>query len=189
MRPRVARIFDASWMAWAKSPVISVSAATKRLPKLWPLSASPAAEAMVEEPGQQGFFFAEGHHAVAQVAGGQHVEVLAQAAGGAAVVGDGDHGGQVGDGSRADGGLAGSSDVAPQTAQQRGKARAASDGDHAQGLRRAGLRSGPEEVGEAGAAVLRVRRIQSKPYGISGYSNSVKRGSSTMLWKSLSTRA
>src|SRR5271166_1742438 len=42
MRPRVARIFDASWMAWPKSPVISVSAATKRLPKLCPSSASPA---------------------------------------------------------------------------------------------------------------------------------------------------
>src|ERR1700723_3578445 len=41
MRPRVARILEASWMAWAKSPVISVRAATNRLPKLWPLSASP----------------------------------------------------------------------------------------------------------------------------------------------------
>ena len=41
MRPRVARIFEDSWIARAKSPVISVSAATKRLPKLWPLRASP----------------------------------------------------------------------------------------------------------------------------------------------------
>ena len=84
-------------MAWAKSPVISVSAATKRLPKLWPPRPSPDAEAVGEELGEQVFFLAEGDHAVAQVAGGKHVEVLAQAAGGAAVVGNGDDGGKVGD--------------------------------------------------------------------------------------------
>ena len=44
---------------------------------MWPFSASPLAEAMVEESGEQVFFLAEGDHAVAQVAGGQHVEVLA----------------------------------------------------------------------------------------------------------------
>ena len=55
------------------------------------------AEAMVEERARRCFFFAEGDHAVAQVAGGEHVEVFAEAAGGAAVVGDGDDGGEVGD--------------------------------------------------------------------------------------------
>ena len=99
------------------------------------------AEAVIEELGQQVFFFAEGDHAVAQVAGREHVEVFAQAAGGAAVVGDGDDGGQVGD---LDGGAgrAGDSDVAAQAAQQRGEAGAAADGDHAQGTRvRLGRRS------------------------------------------------
>ena len=84
-------------MACAKSPVISVSAATKRLPKLCPSSPSPALKAIGEELGEQVFFFAEGDHAVAQVAGRKHVEVLAEAAGGAAVIGDGDDGGEVGD--------------------------------------------------------------------------------------------
>ena len=54
---------------------------------------------MVEEAARR-FFFAEGDHAVAQVAGGKHVEVFAQAAGGATIVGDGDDGGEVGDSRR-----------------------------------------------------------------------------------------
>src|SRR5260370_1012043 len=40
MRPRVARICEDIWTAWAKSPVMWERAATKRLPKLWP-SSSP----------------------------------------------------------------------------------------------------------------------------------------------------
>ena len=39
----------------------------------------------------------QGYHAVAQIAGWQHVELLAQAAARAAVIGDGDDGGQVTD--------------------------------------------------------------------------------------------
>src|ERR1700678_2010646 len=42
MWPRVASTCEESLMAWAKSPVISSSAATKRLPKLWPSRPSPA---------------------------------------------------------------------------------------------------------------------------------------------------
>ena len=72
----------------------------KEVAEVVALQGIAGAEAMVEEAGEQCFFFAEGDHAVAQVAGGKHVEVLAQAAGGATVVGDGDHGGQVGDGAR-----------------------------------------------------------------------------------------
>ena len=48
------------------------------------------AEAVIEEAREQVFFFAEGNHAVAKVARGQHVEVLAQPAGGTTIVGDGD---------------------------------------------------------------------------------------------------
>ncbi len=96
--PRVARIFEASCTACAKSPVISVSAATNRLPKLCPFRAIPVAKAMREQPRQQVLFFAQGHHAVAQIAGRQHVEVLPQPARRTAVVGHRDHGGQVGNG-------------------------------------------------------------------------------------------
>ena len=54
-------------------------------------------EAVLEETGEEMLVFGERDHAVADVAGGEHVEVFAEAAGGAAVVGDGDDGGEVGD--------------------------------------------------------------------------------------------
>ena len=54
-------------------------------------------EAVAEKAGDEALVFGEGDHAVAEVAGGQHVEVAAQASAGAAIVGDGDDGGQVGD--------------------------------------------------------------------------------------------
>ncbi len=52
-----------------------------------------------------------------------------------------------------------------------------------------GRRSGDESLLREHISVCGFRRFQSTPYGISGYSSSVKRGSSTMLWKSLSARA
>ncbi len=52
-------------------------------------------EAVLEEPGQQELVLRECDHAVAHVSGRQDVQVFAQAAGGASVVGDGDHGGEV----------------------------------------------------------------------------------------------
>ena len=54
-------------------------------------------EAVLEELGEQVLVLGERDHAVADVAGGKHVEVFAQAAGGAAVVGDGDDGGELAD--------------------------------------------------------------------------------------------
>ena len=42
--PRVARIFDDSRTASAKSPVTAVRAVTKRLPKLWPSSPPPVSK-------------------------------------------------------------------------------------------------------------------------------------------------
>ena len=113
-------------------------------------------EAELEEFGEQVLVLGEGDHAVADVAGGQHVEVGAEAAGGAAVVGDGDDGGEVADDAlhvragdaggvwserggpaalpnaealaAVDGG-----DVALQAAQQGGEAGASADGDDSQG--------------------------------------------------------
>ena len=54
-------------------------------------------EAVLEELREQVLVFGERDHAVADVAGRKHVEVFAQAAGGAAVVGDGDDGGELAD--------------------------------------------------------------------------------------------
>jgi hypothetical protein len=72
----------------------------KQVAEVVPLECVAAAKPMGEQLGQQVFFFAERDHAVAQVAGRKHVEALAQAAGGTAVVGHCDHRGQVGDESR-----------------------------------------------------------------------------------------
>jgi len=60
--------------------------------------------------------FAEGHHAVAEIAGREHVEVFAEAAGGTTVVSDGDYGGEVGDFAGLGG--AGRGDVAPEAAEE-----------------------------------------------------------------------
>ncbi len=136
MRPRVARIWELIWTAWAKSPVMPVRAATKRLPKLWP-SRSPCGEAVLEELREEVLVLGEGDEAVADVAGGKHVEVFAETAGGAAVVGDGDDGGEladeggemlerrVGDG----GGASGRGDEGLESAEERGEAGSAADGD------------------------------------------------------------
>jgi hypothetical protein len=56
---------------------------------------------MAEELGEQGFIFAKGDDAVADVAGRKHVELFAQTAAGSAIVADGDHGTKIGDYGRA----------------------------------------------------------------------------------------
>jgi len=80
--------------------------------------------------------FGERDHAVADVAGREDFELFAEAAGGAAVVGDGDYGGELADEAgevgagcggawmlaalEVQGGDAGSGDVSLKAAQQRG---------------------------------------------------------------------
>ena len=54
-------------------------------------------KAVLEELGKQCFILGQGDNAIADVAGREHVELFAQAAAGAAIVGDGDHGAQVAD--------------------------------------------------------------------------------------------
>jgi len=54
-------------------------------------------EAVLEEACEQELVLGERDHAVADVAGGEHVEFFAEAAGGATVIGDGDDGGKVAD--------------------------------------------------------------------------------------------
>src|SRR4029434_1017069 len=56
------------------------------------------AETKLKQPAEQRFVFGEGHHAVADVPRGEDTILAAQAAGAAAVVGDGDDCGEVHDG-------------------------------------------------------------------------------------------
>src|ERR1039458_3559375 len=85
-------------------------------------------EAVLEEAGQQGRVFAEGDHAVADVARGEHVGLPAQASGAAAVVGHGDDGGDVHGRRRGAGGPG----VVLQPLQDTGQSGAAADGDYAE---------------------------------------------------------
>jgi hypothetical protein len=86
------------------------------------------------------FVFGERDHAVAHVAGREHLEVFAEAAGGASVVGDGDDGGEVADEAKGAGAAGigcgragGGGDVALEAAEEGREARAAADGDDAEG--------------------------------------------------------
>ncbi len=95
-------------------------------------------EAVLEELGEEGFVLGEGDEAVAEVAGGKHFEVFAEAAGGATVVGDGDDGGELadeaGEGRAVRGGsegVCGWGDEALEAAKERGEAGTAADGDYA----------------------------------------------------------
>ena len=94
-------------------------------------------EAVLEELGEEVFVLGEGDEAVADVAGGKHVEVFAQATRRAAVVGDGDDGGELADedgellqgGVGERGGAGGRGDKRLESAKERGEAGAATDGD------------------------------------------------------------
>jgi hypothetical protein len=110
-------------------------------------------EAVLEEAGEQKLVLGERDHAVADVAGREHVEFIAETAGGATVVCDGDDGGEVADeagkvggerfrlgigveegcgtGRAAGGG--GRGDVTLEASQQGGKACAAADGYDSEG--------------------------------------------------------
>ena len=96
-------------------------------------------ETELEEAGEEVLVFGEGDHAVADVAGGEHVEVVAEPAGGASVIGDGDDGGEVVDdaGGRFAGGFGGSGgsrDVALEASEECGEAGASADGYDAEGF-------------------------------------------------------
>jgi len=80
---------------WAKSPVMPERARGRDCEAV----ALQAAllKAVLEEAGEQELVLGEGDHAVADVAGREHVEFVAETAGGAPVVCDGDDGGEVAD--------------------------------------------------------------------------------------------
>ena len=90
-------------------------------------------EAVLEEAAEQGFVFGEGDHAVADVAGREDAVFAAQAAGGAAVVGDGDDGDEVGDGALGGGVIvAAANAVFFEAAQEGGEAGATTEGHDAE---------------------------------------------------------
>ena len=96
---------------------------------------SAAGEAVAEQLRQQLFIVGERRHAVADVAGRGHALLLAQASAGAAVVGDGDDGGEAGDeGRQRSRGRRSGDDVALESAEQGGQAGAAADGNDAESL-------------------------------------------------------
>src|SRR5260370_6750757 len=85
---------------------------------------------ILEEAAEKGFIFRKSHHAVANVAGREDAILAAQAAGAAAVIGDGDEGGEIGDGTLGAGVLVGAADdVVLEAAKQRGQSRAAAESD------------------------------------------------------------
>ena len=101
------------------------------------------AEAMTEELGDEFFIFGESDHAVAEVARGQHVEVAAETSAGAAIVGDGDDRGEIGN--ERSGGELGTQggavrDAELEAAQQGGKACSTAKSDDAQARGRDGVR-------------------------------------------------
>src|SRR5260370_238475 len=65
---------------------------------------------ILEQATEKRFVFREGHHAVADVAGRKDAVFAAQAAGAAAVIGDSDDGGEIGDGSFGAGVFVGAAD-------------------------------------------------------------------------------
>ena len=138
MRPRVARIWEADLDGLGE---VAGDAGERGEEEVAEAVAFEVAlgEAVLEEAAEQVLVLGEGDEAVADVAGGKHVEVFAEAAGGATVVGDGDDGGELADeggeilegGVSERGGAGGRGDEGLETAQERGETGAAADGDDA----------------------------------------------------------
>jgi hypothetical protein len=96
------------------------------------------AEAVLEEAGDEPLVLGERDHAVTEVAGGEHFEVLTETSARAAVVGDGDDGGEVADpdtsgvfGIEKGAGAGVGDDVVFESTEKSGQAGAAADGDDA----------------------------------------------------------
>lgn len=97
--------------------------------------ATTGVETILEELSEQGFILGECDHAVSNVAGREHAVFAAKAAGTAAVIGDGDDGGEIEDGALS-GRLviAATNDVLLEAAEEGGEAGAASESDHPDAL-------------------------------------------------------
>src|SRR5712692_4133688 len=95
--------------------------------------AASRVKTILEQAAEKGFIFRKSHHAVADIAGREDAILAAQPAGAAAVIGDGDDGGEIGDGTFRSGLLDGTQDHEfLKAAKERGKAGAASKSNDAE---------------------------------------------------------
>jgi hypothetical protein len=96
------------------------------------LEAFAGRKAILEEAREQVLILTERDHAVAQIAGREHVEVFAEAAAGTAVVGDGDDGSEIGNFTGTIAAVCRTGvDMPLEAAQQGGEAGTSTHGDHA----------------------------------------------------------
>ena len=72
--PRIARISEESRTALAKSPVIWLSAARNKFPKLCPFKPRARCEPVLKQPREQRLIFRQSHHAVADITGRQNIQ-------------------------------------------------------------------------------------------------------------------
>ncbi len=96
--------------------------------------AAAGVKAILEEASEKGFVLTEGDHAVANIAWRKDAIFAAQAAGAAAVVGDGNDGREAGDRVFACDFVAATRNEIFQTAQQRGKTRTAAESDDVESI-------------------------------------------------------
>jgi len=95
--------------------------------------ATPGVEAILKKAAKESFIFRKSDHTVADVAGRKDAVFAAQAAGAAAVIGDGDDGGEIGDGALGSRVLIGAADdVFLESAKKGREAGAAAEGDYAE---------------------------------------------------------
>src|SRR5271166_3853031 len=107
----------------------------KEISKAVAFEARALGEAVLKEPREQSFVFAERDNAIANVARRQHVEFLTQATAGAAIVADRHYGAKITNNRRSSGrftDLRRGEGEALESFQQSRKARATADRDHAQ---------------------------------------------------------
>ncbi len=107
MWPRVSRISEDSRTASAKSPVMDVRAAEKKIAEAVAFQARAFLKAVLEQSREQGFVFGERNDAIAHVARRKHVEFFAQTAAGSAIVAHRDHAAQFANGRLTGGASAG----------------------------------------------------------------------------------
>ena len=118
----------------------------KKIAEAVSLQARSFIETMTEELREQGLVFAEGDNAVADVARGEHVQFLAQAPAGAAIVTDRHHRTEIANHGRFSGRrhLRRRQHVALESLEQCGKTGAPANSNHAETARLGSLRKGRE---------------------------------------------
>src|SRR5690242_15207482 len=105
----------------------------KEVSKIVALESAAGVESILKQPAEQSFVLGEGHHAITNVAGREDTVFAAKAAGAAAVIRNGDNGGQISDGTLQcrERVMAGRHEVF-QAAQESGEAGAAAESDNIQ---------------------------------------------------------